>query len=281
MKQDKKVRELITLLESFGLEVNLNTKARGHQGFFLQNRIDVSKNVKEERVIPTLLHEFAHYIHSKIEGQINRTGGTLEVIFSLEQNPRDFASELIKVTNFVDNNSLCERLYFHKNQVKSEINHYEAEVKKYYPKFMRSKKFKEFDRYIKKSKAKYLLKYDRVRVVSPFLRREEIFSIQNLEKDFSDMPPAFAAYLRLRSYQKKQARISARINKSNKYYQKPTELFARLVEGLYIDLEYTQKLAPSSTERFFELLEGGYYLELARVLDRLSETKSVNTVAPF
>lgn len=262
MKQD----ELIKLFESFGLEVNLNTKARGHQGFFLDNRIDISKNVKEERVIPTLLHEFAHFIHSKIEGKINKTGGSLEVLLGGDEN---FASELIKVTNFVDPHSLCERLLFHKNQVKARIKNYEKEIKQYYPKFMRSKKFKEFDKYIKKSNAKYLLKYDRVRIVSPFLRREEIFSIQNLEKDFADMPSAFAAYIRLRSYQKKQARISSRINKLNKYYQKPTELFARLVEGLYIDFERTKTLAPCSTARFLELLTDGYYLELTEVFNLL------------
>ena len=58
---DKKA--LIKYFRSLGLEVNTSTAARGHQGFFLKNRIDVSKNVAEERFIPTLLHEFAHFIH--------------------------------------------------------------------------------------------------------------------------------------------------------------------------------------------------------------------------
>ena len=46
---------------------------------------------------------------------------------------------------------------------------------------------KEFDKYIKKSKAKYLLKYDRVKFISPFLRREEVFSIDSLEKDLNSL----------------------------------------------------------------------------------------------
>ena len=78
--------ELVNYFKSLGLEVHTGTKARGHQGFFIKNRIDVSKNVPENRVVPTLLHEFAHYIHSKIEPDMNKTGGSLKVLFQLE-NP--------------------------------------------------------------------------------------------------------------------------------------------------------------------------------------------------
>ena len=174
------------------------------------------------------------------------------------------------VTNFVDEHSLCPRLKTHKEQVKKKIKSLEAIIKKYYPNFMRSKKFKEFDKYIKKSKARYLLRYDRVKFVSPFLRHIEILSIDGLEQDFPDMPTAFCAYIRLKSAQKKQARISARINKLNKYYEKPTELFARLVEGLYIDPNKTQALAPLACERFLKLLEQGYYKELKEVFQLFS-----------
>lgn len=80
------------------------------------------------------------------------------------------------------------------------------------------------------------------------------------------MPPAFVAYIRLRSYQKKQARISARINKYKKYYEKPCELFARLVEGLHMDKEWVEAIAPNVTKQFFDLLNDGYYRELANVL---------------
>ena len=130
--------ELIKYFKSLGLTVHTTTKARGHQGFFLKNRIDISKNISENRVVPTLLHEFAHYIHSKLEPDMNKTGGSLEVLFQ-SNNPL-YKEELIKVTNFVDNNSLCIRLFEHKDRVKQKIKEYEAEVKKYYPKFMRSKK---------------------------------------------------------------------------------------------------------------------------------------------
>lgn len=263
---DKK--ELINYFKSLGLTVHTSTKARGHQGFFLNNRIDISKNITENRIIPTLLHEFAHYIHAKIEPDMNRTGGTLTMLFK-EDNPI-FMDELIKVTNFVDQNSLCVRLYEHKDRVKSKIKEYENIIKMYYPKFMRSKKFKEFDKYIKKSNARYLLKYDRVKLIQGgfFRKTTKLYTIDNLEKDFTDMPKAFAAYIRLKSFQKKQSRISARINKYKKYYERPTELFARLIEGLYLDKEWTEAIAPNVTEKFYELLKNGYYYELSVVLDK-------------
>lgn len=258
--------ELIKYFKSLGLTVHTTTKARGHQGFFLKNRIDISKNISESRLVPTLLHEFAHYIHSKLEPDMNKTGGSLEVLFQ-SNNPL-YKEELIKVTNFVDNNSLCIRLFEHKDRIKQKIKEYETEVKKYYPKFMRSKKFKEFDRYIKRSNARYLLKYDRIKLIEGgfFKKTTKLYSIDNIENDFIDMPPAFAAYIRLHSYQKKQARISARINKYKKYYEKPCELFARFVEGIYLDKEWVEAIAPNVSRQFFDLLKDGYFLELEYVM---------------
>lgn len=257
-------KELIKYVKSLGLEVHTSTKARGHHGFFLKNRIDVSKNIPEHRKIPTLIHEFAHYIHSKIEPDMVKTGGTLETLFKSD-NPQ-IEKELLEVTHFVDDNSLCKRLENHKLLIKQKIKEYEAVIKSDYPKFMRSKRFKEFEKYIKKSDAKYLLKYDRVKLIKGLWNRSsKIYTIDNLEKDFTDMPKAFAAYIRLRSYQKKQTRVSARINKNKKYYSKPTELFARFVEGLYLDEEYIQTLAPTAYKQFKDLLDNGYYKELAKL----------------
>lgn len=265
----KNERELIRYFKSLGLEVHTSTKARGHQGFYLKKRIDISKNISEERIIPTLLHEFAHYIHSQIEPFMEKTGGTLEVLFR-DKDISIYEKELIKVTHFVDTHSKCEKLLEHKNLIKSRILEYEQIIKNRYPKFMRSKKFKEFDKYIKKSKAKYLLKYDRVKLVTgTFFKKVEIYSIDNIEQDFCDMPKEFVAYIRLKSMQKRQSRISARINKLQKYYKKPTELFARLVEGLYLSPCVVQNLAPQTCNRFYELLNSGYYRELIDLYDYL------------
>lgn len=268
-------KKLIKYFKTLGIEVYTNTKARGHQGFYIKNRIDISKSTREERIVPTLLHEFAHFIHDKLEGNVAKTGGSLEILFDCK-NIVEIEKELLLVTNFVDENSLLHKLKIHKEQVKKKIKVLENEIRVDYPNFMRSKKFKEFDKYIKKSKAKYLLKYDRVKFISPFLRREEIFSIDNIERDFSDMPKAFVACLRLKSNQRKQARISRKINHYEKYYSKPTELFARFVEGLYLDYEKTHKVAPQAFERFFELLDKRYYFELKEAL-QLSSGLNIET----
>lgn len=257
-------KELINYLKSLGIQVNTSTKARGHLGFFLKNRIDISKNIPPHRVVPTLLHEFAHYIHYGLEPDITHTGGSFDKIFK-EENPA-FEKELIRVTNFVDENSLCVKLYEHKGRIKQQIKEYDRIIKKDYPEFLKSKKFKEFDKYIKKSNAKYLLKYDKVKLLTGFFKKKtEIISVTTIEKDFPDMPEAFAAYIKLHSLRKKQARVSARINRLQKYYKRPTELFARLVEGLYIDKEWVCALAPKSTECFFRLLNSGYYKQLENI----------------
>lgn len=262
-------KELIKYFTGLGIEVHTRTKARGHLGFFMKNRIDISKNIPPHRVMPTLLHEFAHYIHYGLEPSISKTGGSFEVLFK-ENNPL-FLEELFKVTNFVDENSLCVKLYEHKDRVKEQIKKYEAVIKKDYPKFQRSKKFKEFDKYIKKSKAKYLLKYDRIKLIEGgfFKKQEVIYSVATVEHDFPDMPEAFVAYIKLHSCQKKQGRISARINRLYKYYTRPTELFARLVEGIYLDREWVFAIAPYTSAKFFELLNDGYYGKLKEVIEKL------------
>lgn len=265
---DLQVRELIEYFESLGVEVNTNTKARGHLGFFSDNRIDISKKVKQERLIPTLLHEFSHFIHMKLEPDLQKTCGTLEKVFATE-DVHQIKHELVLVTNYVDETSLCHSLKNQKEEVKAKIKKLEKIIKQDYPDFLRSKKFKEFDKYIRHSKAKYLLKYDWVTVTTPFLRKKEVFKIENLEVDFPDMQRAFCAYIRLKAAQRKQLRISARINKLCKYYTKPTELFARFVEGIYTHGDKIQAIAPHTYARFFELLEQGHFLELKNVFDLL------------
>ena len=259
-------KELVKYFRSLGIEVHTSTKARGHQGFYIKNRIDISKNIPDYRKAPTLIHEFAHYIHSQIEPGMEKTGGTLQAI--LKVDTPEIREELIDVTHFVDKNSLCKKLEYHKTLIKEKIKQYENIIKEDYPKFQRSKQFKEFEKYIKKTDAKYLLKYDKVKLLKGFwLPKVKIYSIDTLEKDFTDIPKAFAAYIRLKSYQRKQSRVSARINKSKKYYSKPAELFARFVEGVYLDKEYVQSIAPTTYEQFKKLLNENYYKELKNALD--------------
>ena len=95
-------------------------------------------------------------------------------------------------------------------------------------------------------------------------------SIDNIEKDFPGMPKAFIAYIRLKSYQRKQTRVSSRINKLKKYYQKPTELFARFIEGLYLDKEWVEALAPKVSDIFKSKYLQGEFEEFSTVFDILN-----------
>lgn len=241
-------KKLIEYIESFGITVNTTTKARGHHGFCKKNRIDISKNIKDEMRTQVLLHEFVHYIHSLIEPDVAKDGGTLQAIFG--ENSLRIFEELLSVTHWVDEASLHKKLFLHKEKVREKIKEYDKIIKNICPNFQRSKNCKDFEKVIRKTKAKYLLKYDRVKVCGWFFNRDEIFTIENLEQDFPTLKPELVAYLRLRSWQKKQRRISARINKLNKYYEKPTELFARFIEGLYVNPEKTKKLAPTVFSKF-------------------------------
>lgn len=260
-------KELIKYFRQLGLEVHTSTKARGHQGFYLKNRIDISKDIPECRIVPTLLHEFAHYVNTLIDPNMLKSGGDLSILFDTE-NVDIIEKELLQVTSIVDKSARCESLNQHKSLIKSKIIGYEKIIKNKYPKFMRSKKFKEFDKYIKKSNARFLLKHDRIKLVSGlFFKKIEVYTIDNIERDFTDMPPEFAAYIRLKSCQKRQARISSRINKLKKYYAKPTELFARLVEGLYLSPDLVKSSAPHTCELFYNLLEKDYYPHLKDVFD--------------
>ena len=256
---------LIKYFKTLGLDVHTTTKARGHLGFFLNGRIDISKNIPEHKIIPTLLHEFSHYIHSKIEKNVSKTGGSLKVLFN---SCESFEDELIRITNFVDESSKCEKLLEHKEMVKSEIKNLDELIKKEYPKFQRSKKFKEFDRAIRGTKIKYLLKYDRVKIMPWFIfGKEKIISINTIEQDFPRLKQEFVYYLKLKSLQRKQKRISNRISKMNKYYNKPTELFARFIEALYLNNNFVAENAPKAYKRFYELLDEGYFYELKNVFN--------------
>ena len=269
-------RDLIKYYRSLGLEIHTSTKARGHQGFYVKNRIDISKNIAQERIVPTLLHEFAHYIHSKLEPKIYSNGGTLEVIFDLSSPSEIYEDELFEVTKLVDKHAKFELLNNHKQTVKRKLLYCENVIKQKYPNFLRSKKFKEFDKYIKKSEAKYLLKYDRVKLITGWLfKKTKILSVENIEQDFKDMPSEFCAYIKLKSCQRRQARISGKINRLRKYYSKPTELFARFVEGLYLYPQQVKLTAPHVYNRFYELLNSGYYMELSKVFQILQTHNSV------
>ncbi len=255
-------RNVIDFMRALNIEVKTNTKARGNNGLYQKNRIDVARGLTEEQAIDVLVHEFAHHIHYKIDKDFLKNGGSLENIFNTS-NIVEIKEELINVTNLIDKNSRLNIFLKAKEEASNQIKGMQSAIKRDYPNFLRSKKFPEFEKYIKGSEAKYLVKYDAIRIMQGFFfKKERILTVKNIETDFPDMPKAFQLYIRLCSMQRKQAKITRRIGKLNKYYEKPTELFARYVQGYFSTPETISTVAPNTTRRFNELLSSGYYKEL-------------------
>lgn len=255
-------KNIINYFRTLGIDVHTETKARGNNGIYVKNRIDVSRNLKEEKAIEVLVHEFSHYIHSKIDADFNKNGGSLEKIFDTKEIST-IKKELIEVMYHTDKNSKLEIFKTAKEEVSDKIKGMQKAIKRDYPKFLRSKAFPEFDKYAKNSDAKYLVRYDAIKIRKGFFQKKDIiYSVKHLEEDFPDMPKAFQLYIKLCSLQRKQAKISRRINKMKKYYEKPTELFARYVQGYFKDKDTIAVIAPVTTKQFLSLLKKGYYKEL-------------------
>ena len=260
-------RNVIDFMRALNIEVKTNTKARGNNGLYQKNRIDVARGLTEEQAIDVLVHEFAHHIHYKIDKDFLKNGGSLENIFNTS-NIVEIKEELINVTNLIDKNSRLNIFLKAKEEASNQIKGMQSAIRRDYPNFLRSKKFPEFEKYIKSSEAKYLVKYDAIRIMQGFFfKKERILTVKNIETDFPDMPKAFQLYIRLCSMQRKQAKITRRIGKLNKYYEKPTELFARYVQGYFSTPETISTVAPNTTRRFNELLSSGYYKELKDLFD--------------
>ena len=58
----------------------------------------------------------------------------------------------------------------------------------------------------------------------------------------------------------------------NKYFEKPTELFARFVQYYFVNSSEVAKIAPVTTQRFNELLNSGYYKELKDFFEIFKQT---------
>ncbi|MFH0702229.1 MAG: hypothetical protein V2B14_01655 [bacterium] len=259
-------QEFIKFLNKEGILVKTNTKARGNLGICFKNRIDISKKAAKERRLAILAHEYAHKIHYDLEKEIFQKGGSIEKLFKTNEIDK-FQEELLNITNFIDENSKFSKFYSRKLEINTEIKNLEKIIKQDYPDFKKSQIFKPIDSYFRKNKspAKYLLKYDNIKIKNLFFK-ENSYSIKNLDKDFSEIPQSLRAYIKLKSLQREYTRLYRLKNKREKYYKKPTELFARFIEALFTDLDETKRLAPTVYIKFIELLNQGYYGNLKNLI---------------
>ena len=264
---EKIFTEMVVYIRSLGLTVNTTTKARGHQGFFLKNRIDISANIPADRKIEVLIHEFTHYIHSKIDAAITQNHDSLEKIFPNSDYDR-LENELFEVTKQFDKNKGFRLLQEKKASILSEIKDYSIKIKNKYSDFKRSEPYKKIERIIKKTDAKYLLKYDRVRVKNAFFGGSKDYSVSTLHLDFPQFDTETRLYLLLKAKQRTLKRINARINRLNNYYRRPSELFARFVEALFVDTNKVTQIAPYAYLVFCRELANNRYLELAEFINK-------------
>lgn len=253
---------MIEFIENLGLKVNTKTKARGHQGFFLKNRIDISSSLSNKRKIEVLIHEFTHYIHAKLDPLALKNQADLSVLFP-KSDIKKIENELYQVTRFLEKNKAISKLDEQREETLKNIKYYDSLIKKEYPDFKRSYPCKSFEKEIKKTDAKYLLKYDRVQVKAMFLGKTSYYAVKNIDEDFPYLKSVYKNYIILKSHQRMLKRISGRINRLNKYYKKPTELFARFVEALFIDTAAVSDIAPHAYLVFCRELSENKYLELA------------------
>lgn len=302
----KEAQYLVNYFQSIGVMVEIGGDSRiGGCYYPLEKRIQIGKNASSDNIVPILLHEFAHHIHFQLEPFWG--GGHLKVIFDDDYSSvKNYRTELLEVTFFVADKTLGrnlknevknklknaeKRLLPQKQRLQEEILEFEKIIKDKYPNFRRSKKFPECNSYLEKSEAQYLLesdyvckepgswkkktswwKYATVWKNVPGWRHFELH-IDNIETDFPNMPKEFVAYIRLKSHQRKISLINSNLSMTKKcgsYFSSAAELFARLVEGLYIDKEQVKKLAPNAYKRFYELLNAGYYKELHEVFVNLN-----------
>ena len=229
-----RIIELKEYLLSLGIKVNIGkNKARGHKGIFMHRfggcRIDISDNVPQENVLSVILHEFAHYIHYSYDTTLH----SLDFIFG--EFSDELREELIKITVKDIPKEFATALCTKKSALNEEIKDILKKIKVYEPGFKLSENNKSIEKNISYP-VKYLLKYDRVKI------GDELYSLDKLEK--SKIGEKEMLYMLLKSKQRAVKRINSRISRLNKYYNNPTELFARFLDSYYTKAEYTRQNAP-------------------------------------
>lgn len=259
-------KRMVEFIRSLGLTVNTTTKARGHQGFFLKDRIDISTELPIQRKIEVLIHEFTHHVHYKIDPTVYKTHGDLSILFPNADIKR-IEEELLCVTRFITNNKTSSSLLALRDKTIGEIKELDKKIKLEYPDFKRSYPHKKLEKQIKQTDAKYLLKYDRVSVKGIFTTKTKLYTILTLDTDFPQLSDSAKNYIKIKSKQRVLKRISSRTNKLNNYYKRPTELFARFVEALFVDTQKVSELAPHAYLVFCKELSNNKYLELADLIN--------------
>jgi len=231
-----RILDVSDYLESLGIEVNIGkNKARGNKGFFKvigkKFRIDISKEHSKEESIKVLAHEFAHYVHYCNDKKLQ----SLNFIFA--NLDATLQEELITLTVDLVPKDSAKYLFDIKFNLKQEINNLTNLIRQSHPDFKSTVK----DKYIEsklKFPFRYLLKYDRVKVA------DKLYSLEDVKDN------ELYNYLALQSKKRALKRVNSKISRLNKYYNSPTELFARAFEYYVSNEELLKQKAPNVYKAF-------------------------------
>ena len=264
VSERNRIKELVEYIESHGIQVNIGkNRARGNKGYFkVKNekfRIDITKGLENDSILRTLVHEFAHYIHYCND----KTLKSLE--FIIDDKDELILNELIELTVESIPKENIQPLFKVKNDLKQEINRLANEIKNLVPSFKLSEPNKIIESKINKKPYKYLLKHDVVKVVD-FLS-VKIFRLSELESYEDDLEPVVLNYLKLKSCQRKLNKISTKISKLNKYYNSPTELFARSIEMFVFNPDIVKAKAPNLMIYYQKALDNKKILMLNNIVN--------------
>lgn len=242
-KRDR-IIELAKYFNSLGIEVNIGkNKAQGNKGFFKvikgSFRIDICKGLSDEDILHTLVHEFAHYLHYINDNSLK------SLDFFAGENWNELIEELIELTVDSIPKSTISPLFEIKNKLKTDIKLLETHIIEYSPEFVKNKPCKKIEDEITKAGYEHLLKYDKVKLFG--LLGYKIISIENVKKISKEAE----LYLKLKSKERYMKRINSKISRLNRYYNTPTELFARALE-MYV---FKQELVFEKAPNFFALME--------------------------
>lgn len=242
VSERNRILEISNYLKDLGIQVNIGkNEALGNKGLFKceknkSYRIDISKHLPNDEIIPVLVHEFAHYLHYKHDNKLK----SLEFIFG--ELSDEMQNELTEITVQEIPKSAATSLINIKEQLKEEIQEIASSIKSYKDNFKISKPDKTIERTIK-FPASYLLKHDRIKVYN------KIYSIENIRKDFNFLTQPQVQYINLKSKQRALKRINSKITKLNKYYSEPSELFARFLTQYFLSYNKAKKFAPTITKK--------------------------------
>lgn len=248
-----RIIDVVQYIESLGIEVNIGkNKARGNKGFFKFDgskfRIDIAKGQNEDAILKTLAHEFAHFVHYRYD----KTLKSLNFIFD---DSKDITKELLDITVEMIPKISVEPLFTKKEKLKTEISDLEKELDNLNLEILENK--------IKFSPLKYLLKYDRVKVFEGFSFK--IYKVEDLNNNTD-----IEKYILLRSKQRHLKRLNSKISRMNRYYNSPTELFARSFEMYATSRPSLKVIAPKIFEIFEENCKNPKIPELAIFLKKKS-----------